>query len=94
VPAGAWQTVRITIPPQLARYVIEKGSVAVDGISLTVSALGHDSDSAGGPWFEVSLIPETLARTTLGTKQPGEVVNLEVDMIAKYVERLLEGRAL
>jgi riboflavin synthase len=92
--AGAWQTVRITIPPQLARYVIEKGSVAVDGISLTVSALGDDGDSAAGPWFEVSLIPETLARTTLGSKQPGEVVNLEVDMIAKYVERLLEGRTL
>lgn len=86
--AGAWEIVRITIPPQLARYVIEKGSVAVDGISLTVSALGEDDD----PWFEVSLIPETLARTTLGSKQPGEVVNLEVDMIAKYVERLLTGR--
>jgi riboflavin synthase len=86
--AGTWDTVRITIPPQLARYVIEKGSVAVDGISLTVSALGDDGD----PWFEVSLIPETLARTTLGSKQPGDVVNLEVDMIAKYVERLLAGR--
>ncbi len=59
--------------------------MAVDGISLTVSALGDD-------WFEVSLIPETLERTTLGRKQPGEVVNLEVDMIAKYVERLLAGR--
>jgi riboflavin synthase len=90
-PAGAWQTVRITIAPELARYVIHKGSVAVDGISLTVSALG-DGDREGDPWFEVSLIPETLARTTLGSKQPGEVVNLEVDMIAKYVERLLVGR--
>ncbi|MGH3300506.1 MAG: riboflavin synthase [Streptosporangiaceae bacterium] len=91
-PAGAWETVRITIPAQLARYVIQKGSVAVDGISLTVSALGEGGGPAGDPWFEVSLIPETLARTTLGSKQPGEVVNLEVDMIAKYVERLLEGR--
>ncbi len=97
-PAGAWETVRITIPPQLARYVIEKGSVAVDGISLTVSALGPDGGPADGgppgdhPWFEVSLIPETLARTTLGSKRPGEVVNLEVDMIAKYVARLLAGR--
>jgi riboflavin synthase len=90
--AGAWQTVRITIPPELARYVIQKGSVAVDGISLTVSALGADGGAAGDPWFEVSLIPETLARTTLGSKQPGEAVNLEVDMIAKYVERLLAGR--
>ena len=63
--------------------------MAVDGISLTVSGLGED---AGAHWFEVSLIPETLQRTTLGFKQPGEVVNLEVDMIAKYVERLLAGR--
>jgi riboflavin synthase len=84
--AGSWQTVRISIPPQLARYLVEKGSVAVDGISLTVSALGA---GPAGPEFAVSLIPETLARTTLGRKQPGEVVNLEVDMIAKYVERLL-----
>jgi riboflavin synthase len=87
--AGDWETVRISVPASLARYVILKGSVAVDGISLTVSGLGDD---AGGSWFEVSLIPETLARTTLGRKQPGEVVNIEVDMIAKYVERLLAGR--
>ncbi|MBO0825775.1 MAG: riboflavin synthase [Actinobacteria bacterium] len=86
--AGTWETVRIAMEPQLARYVVKKGSVAVDGISLTVSAL---ADGPGEPWFEVSLIPETLARTTLGRKQPGEVVNLEVDMIAKYVERLLSG---
>jgi riboflavin synthase len=79
-----WDVVRISIPPPLARYVVEKGSVAVDGVSLTVSALGGD-------WIEVSLIPETLARTTLGRKQPGDPVNLEVDMIAKYVERLLGG---
>jgi len=85
-PAGSWHTVRISIPPQLARYLVEKGSVAVDGISLTISALGGET---AGSWFEVSLIPETLTRTTLGRKQPGEVVNLEVDMIAKYVERLL-----
>ncbi|MBO0832364.1 MAG: riboflavin synthase [Actinobacteria bacterium] len=86
--AGTWETVRIAMEPQLARYLVKKGSVAVDGISLTVSALG---DGPGEAWFEVSLIPETLARTTLGRKQPGEVVNLEVDMIAKYVERLLSG---
>jgi riboflavin synthase len=83
--ASGSERVRISMPPQLARYLIYKGSVAVDGISLTVSALGHDDD----PWFEVSLIPETMARTTLGRKQPGDVVNIEVDMIAKYVERLL-----
>jgi len=88
-PAGDWETMRISMPASLARYVVLKGSVAVDGISLTVSGLGDD---AGGSWFEVSLIPETLARTTLGRKQPGEVVNIEVDMIAKYVERLLAGR--
>jgi riboflavin synthase len=86
-PAEGWETVRISMPRELARYVVEKGSVAVDGVSLTVSALGATDD----PWFEVSLIPETLARTTLGHKRPGEVVNLEVDMIAKYVERLLAG---
>jgi riboflavin synthase len=79
-----WDVIRISIPPRLARYVVEKGFIGVDGISLTISALGAD-------WIEVSLIPETLARTTLGRKQPGETVNLEVDMIAKYVERLLAG---
>jgi riboflavin synthase len=83
--AAAANTVRISIAADLARYLVLKGSVAVDGISLTISGLGDD-------WFEVSLIPETLARTTLGRKQPGNVVNIEVDMIAKYVERLLEGR--
>ena len=81
-----WDVVRISIPPPLARYVVEKGFVAVDGASLTISALGGD-------WIEVSLIPETLARTTLGRKQPGDPVNLEVDVIAKYVERLLGGRS-
>jgi riboflavin synthase len=83
-PGDSWDVVRISIPLPLARYVVEKGSIAVDGISLTISALG-------GGWIEVSLIPETLARTTLGRKQPGDMVNLEVDMIAKYVERLLSG---
>jgi riboflavin synthase len=80
--------VRISVPPQLSRYVVEKGSIAIDGISLTISALGTGPDP-GADWIEVSLIPETLARTTMGGKQPGETVNLEVDMIAKYVERLL-----
>ncbi|HTS98407.1 MAG TPA: riboflavin synthase [Streptosporangiaceae bacterium] len=79
-----WDVVRVSVPPGLARYVVQKGSIAVDGVSLTISALGDG-------WIEVSLIPETLARTTLGGKQPGETVNLEADMIAKYVERLLDG---
>ena len=81
-PAAHWDQVRISLPGSIARYVVEKGSIAVDGVSLTVSAL---SDG----WFEVGLIPETLKRTTLGTRKPGDVVNLEVDVIAKYVERLL-----
>jgi riboflavin synthase len=89
--AGGWDVVRVSVPAELSRYVAEKGSVAIDGVSLTVSALSPPGD---GAWLEVSLIPETLQRTTLGTKQPGDVVNLEVDMIAKYVERLLAGRQL
>jgi riboflavin synthase len=83
-PQQDWEVVRISLPPGLARYVVHKGSITVDGISLTVSAIG-------GEWFEVSLIPETLKRTTLGFKQPGELVNLEVDVIAKYVEKLIGG---
>jgi riboflavin synthase len=99
-PAENWEVVRISVPVELARYVVEKGSVTVDGVSLTVSALsrvdepGSTVSGTTGPWLEVSLIPETLRRTTLGSKQPGAVVNLEVDMIAKYVERLLAGRQL
>jgi riboflavin synthase len=88
-PAANWDQVRITLPAGISRYVVHKGSIAVDGISLTVSALGPPGDS--GTWFEVCLIPETLERTTMGARQPGDVVNLEVDVIAKYVERLLNG---
>jgi riboflavin synthase len=87
-PAEHWDVVRIGLPPgppDLARYVVEKGSVAVDGISLTIV-------SVSATWFEVSLIPETLKRTTLGAKQPGETVNLEVDVMAKYVEKLLNAQ--
>ena len=120
-----WDVVRISLPADLARYVVYKGSITVDGISLTVSALSprgrppqtppryaHGdlplttgggtcppyppgggqqppiSPGSAGDWFEVSLIPETLKRTTLGSKQPGDEVNLEVDVIAKYVEKL------
>ncbi|ORA55806.1 riboflavin synthase [Mycolicibacterium chubuense] len=81
-PSEHWTVVRIALPPALSRYVVEKGSITVDGISLTVSGLGPD-------WFEVSLIPTTLDLTTLGRAEPGAPVNLEVDVIAKYVERLL-----
>jgi len=90
-PAARWDQVRISLPAGISRYVVHKGSIAVDGVSLTVSALGTPRAGTGDGWFEVSLIPETLKRTTLGARQPGEVVNLEVDVIAKYVERLLNG---
>ena len=89
-PAEHWDQVRISLPASISRYVVHKGSIAVDGISLTISALGPPG---GETWFEVCLIPETLKRTTMGTRQPGDVVNLEVDVIAKYVERLLSGEA-
>ena len=93
-PGSNWDVVRIELPPSLARYVVEKGSIGVDGVSLTVTATGEDPPGRSGlAWFEVSLIPETLQRTTLGRKQPGDPVNLEVDVIAKYVEKLLAGGA-
>jgi riboflavin synthase len=90
-PGDAWEVVRIALPPALARYVVEKGSIAVDGVSLTVSAVSPAD--LPEPWFEVSLIPTTLRETTLGARTPGDPVNLEVDVIAKYVERLLGGRS-
>jgi riboflavin synthase len=77
-----WDVVEISIPPVLMRYVVEKGSIAVDGVSLTIAAVGSES-------FTVSLIPTTLKRTTLGAKAIGDAVNLEVDVMAKYAERLL-----
>ena len=90
-PGEHWDVVRIATPPGLARYVVLKGSITVDGVSLTVSALGGPPGGTEGaePWFEVSLIPTTLEMTTLGRLQPGSRVNLEVDVIAKYVESLL-----
>ena len=88
-PSEHWEIVRIALPREISRYVVEKGSITVDGISLTVSALA-DEDGTG--WFEVSLIPTTLALTTLGRAAVGMPVNLEVDVIAKYVERLLGER--
>jgi riboflavin synthase len=90
-PADHWDQVRIGLPPGLSRYVVHKGSIAVDGVSLTVSALS--AAGAAQAWFEVCLIPETLKRTTLGAKRPGDSVNLEVDVIAKYIERLLGREA-
>src|SRR3954447_8286149 len=81
-PSEHWEVVRIALPTALSRYVVEKGSITVDGVSLTVSGLGHD-------WFEVSLIPTTLSLTTLGRAEVGIRVNLEVDIIAMYVERLM-----
>ena len=90
-PSANWDQVRIGIPAKISRYVVEKGSIAVDGISLTVSALGDADPKTSGTWFEVCLIPETLNRTTLGASQPGDIVNLEVDVLAKYVEKLLSG---
>jgi len=88
-PSQHWEVVRISVPPQLARYIVEKGSITVDGVSLTVSALGRDRSA---DWFEVSLIPTTLGLTTLGRAAVGTTVNLEVDVIAKYVERLLAAQ--
>jgi riboflavin synthase len=84
-PSEHWEVVRIEIPAEVARYVVEKGSITVDGISLTVSGLGSEPLD----WFEVSLIPTTRELTTLGRAPVGTQVNLEVDVIAKYVERLM-----
>ncbi|OKI98744.1 riboflavin synthase subunit alpha [Streptomyces sp. CB01249] len=81
-PSENWEIVKISLPDALTRYVVEKGSITVDGVSLTVVDAAPD-------YFTISLIPTTLALTTLGIKGPGDPVNLEVDVIAKYVERLL-----
>jgi riboflavin synthase len=81
-PSEHWEIVEVSVPAELERYLVAKGSITVDGISLTVVDVDPDS-------FTVSLIPETLARTTLGFKQPGDIVNLEVDVIAKYVEKMV-----
>jgi riboflavin synthase len=83
-PSEHWEYVDISLPFELNRYLVDKGSITVDGISLTVADVRADS-------FRVSLIPETLARTTLGFKQPGDPVNLEVDVIAKYVEKMVKS---
>ena len=83
---GTWRVLRFSLPADLAPLVVDKGSIAVAGVSLTVSAVG---DAAGGDWFEVSLIPETLTATTLGALAVGDRVNLETDILARHVQRLL-----
>ena len=85
-----WHVLRISLPADLARYVVEKGSITVSGTSLTVSAVSAPGEADA--WFEVSLIPTTLEATILGGLAHGDAVNLEVDVLAKYVERLLDGR--
>ena len=85
-----WDVLRFAIPAELSRYVVEKGSITIDGVSLTVSAVSEPG--AAESWLEVSLIPTTLELTTLGGRANGDRVNLEVDVLAKYVERALAGR--
>ena len=85
-PSEHWEVVEISLPEGMGRYLVDKGSITVDGVSLTVVTVDDDR-------FTVSLIPETLTRTTLGLKQPGETVNLEVDVIAKHVEKLVRAYA-
>ena len=84
-PSENWEWVRVSVPKELTKYVVLKGSITLDGISLTVNELGDD-------WVGLSLIPETLSLTTLGSKKPGSKVNVEVDVMAKHIERLIEAR--
>jgi len=85
-PSENWEWVRIRIPADLMKYVVLKGSITLDGISLTVNEVGED-------FVGLSLIPETLRLTTLGSKQPGDKINVEADVMAKHIERLLEARS-
>lgn len=82
-PGDRWQVVRVSLSERIAPLIVHKGSITIDGVSLTVSALGND-------WLEVSLIPETLEQTTLGTVTPGDRVNVETDVLARHVQRLME----
>lgn len=91
-PGDAWSVLRIDLPADLAPLVVDKGSISVDGTSLTVSAVSEPS--AASAWFEISLIPETLVATTLGSRAVGDHVNLETDILARHVERLLAFRAV
>jgi riboflavin synthase len=98
-PGDQWSVLRVAIPADLAPLVVDKGSISIDGTSLTVSAVSDPSTGSGaeGPvqhWLEVSLIPETLSATTLGGRAVGDRVNLETDILARHVERLLAFRAV
>jgi riboflavin synthase len=84
-PSENWELVQVRVPKELMKYVVLKGSITIDGVSLTVNQVGED-------FIGLSLIPETLSLTTLGTKQPGDKVNVEADVMAKHIERLLEAR--
>jgi riboflavin synthase len=84
-PSENWEWVRVRVPAEIMKYVVLKGSITIDGVSLTVNEVGED-------FVGLSLIPETLRLTTLGSKQPGDLVNLEADVMAKHIERLLEAR--
>lgn len=86
-PGDRWRVIRFSLPAELAPLVVDKGSIAVDGVSLTVSAVSAAAEAT--PWFEVSLIPETLESTTLGSRAVGDEVNLETDILARHVQRLL-----
>ena len=90
-PSENWHLLRFSLPADLARYLVEKGSITVDGVSLTVVEV-VDGAAGADAWFSVSLIPTTLTDTTLGSRMPGDRVNLEVDVLAKYVERLLAAQ--
>lgn len=93
-PSEHWEVLRFSLPRELARYVVEKGSIAVQGTSLTVSAVSADEDKPGADgFFEVSLIPTTLRDTVFGAMAPGARVNLEVDVVAKYVEKMVHPNA-
>jgi riboflavin synthase len=89
-PEPDWTRIRFELDPNLVRYVVDKGSITIDGVSLTVAAVSEIAEAPA--WFEVSLIPTTLTLTTLGSLTGGESVNIEVDVLAKYVERMLNGR--
>ncbi|WDH79659.1 riboflavin synthase [Microbacterium esteraromaticum] len=92
-PGAEWRVLRISLPAELAPLVVDKGSIGVAGTSLTVSAVSEPSTAVDGHWFEVSLIPETLDATTLGALETGDTVNLETDILARHVERLLAFRS-
>ncbi len=86
-PGDQWRVVRVSLPAELSPLVVDKGSITVDGVSLTVSAVSDAAEPQ--QWFEVSLIPETLEITTLGDRRVGDIVNLETDILARHVQRLL-----